>query len=366
MSCNAGLLTRAQLRAALHSLGLLASKPPAFSSSVRRTAAAAPSTPSAHHSQREGSVVDSLWQLLAGSQSECKSATHGTKVSPSPSSGKAPGLKYLQPDEAAANQADSCDTLLCESMELWHQLIGQEPRSIEAARAVNTQTPTNPSAISAAKPGQDFPLSVETAKSLCSTSDQPAQQKVRAKKGTKSAMHGVSLQQLLAFVLHVQQHSSRGQSAASLQAALTDRQNTELNKIARMCSHNKLANMTYVGIGNSRVQRLSPLQLKAAPGRAVGRCTGHAEAHSQHPDLTNKLRPRGEHFPSVKPGLDLRWHMLLYFSDAADTVSCQNMFTGCATTVRVTCKSRPPCGLCCLVDCKKSGSDCLPNLLPVF
>ena len=308
LSCNAGLLTKSQLQAALHSLGLLASKPPAFSSSVHRTAAAPPSTASARHSHEEDDVVNSLWQLLAGTQSMCNSATHCTKLSPSPSSNKAAGLKCLQPDEAAASQAESCDTLLCECVDLWQQLIGEEPLG-KAVPAVNSQTPTNPSAISAAKPGPNSPSPVHIAESMCSTSDQPAQQKPQLKEGAKSVMHGVSLQQLLAFVQHVQQHSCGGQAVqtpALLQAALTGCQNAQLDRIARICSQNKLANMAYMGIGKRRVQSQSPLQLKAADGRALGRTAGHAEAHSQHPDTTKKWQPRGgEHFPSAELGLAL-------------------------------------------------------------
>lgn len=278
---------------------------------MHRTAAAPLSTASARHLREEGNFVNSLWQLLAGTQSQCNSATHRTKVSPSPSSNKAAGLKCLQPDAAAANQAESCDTLLCESIDLWRQLIGEEPLSIEAAHAVNSQTPANHSAISAAKPDPDFPLPVHTADSMCSTSDQPASQKLplQLKEGIKSTMHGVSLQQLLAFVQHVQQHSGGGQAvqtAAFLQAALTDRQNAQLDRIARICSQNKLANMAYVGIGNRKFQSQSILQLKAADGRTLGRSAGHAEAHSQHPDTTKKWQPRGgERCLSAKLGLAL-------------------------------------------------------------
>ena len=145
---------------------------------------------------------------------------------------------------------------------------------------------------------------------MCSTSDQPAQQHLLSqhKDGTKSTMHGVSLQQLLAFAQHVQQHSSGThpvQTAALLQAAPTDCQNAELDKVARFCSQNKLANMAYVGIGNRRVQQQSPLQLKAAPDRDLVRSASPAEAHCQHPDTINKWQPRGELLPSAQLGLDL-------------------------------------------------------------
>ena len=293
MLCNAGFLTRAQLQAALHSLGLLASKPPAFSSSMHRTAAALPSTPSVCHSRQEGDIVNSLWQLLTGTQS------NRTKVSPSPPSKKSAGLTCLQLDEAAANQADSCDTLLCESIDQWQQLIGEKPLSIEVAHAMNSQTPAHASASNATKHGSGSPLPVPSAESMYLTSDQPAQQKLpsQLKEGIKSAMHGISLQQLLAFVQHVQQHSCDIQpvpTAAFLQAALTDCQNAELDKIARKCSQNKLANMTYVGIGNKRVQQHLPLQLKSAHGRVSGSSACHPKAHSQHSYLTKKWQPQGE------------------------------------------------------------------------
>ena len=275
--CNAGLLTRAQLQAALHSLGLLASKPPAFSSSRCRTTAALPSTPSAHHSRQEGGVVDSLWQLLTQTQPKC------TNRSPSPVTEKVAGSQHVQPHQAAANEADSCDTLLCEGLDLWQQLIGAEPSSIGTAHAVHSQTPTG----NAATPGLGSPLHLH-AESMCSTSDQPAQHKqpVQLKEGKKSTMHGVSLQQLLAFVQHVQQHS-RGsqaeQTAALLQAALTDRQRAELDRITRVCSHNRLANMAYVGIGNRRMQQQSPLQLKAPCDKTSSTSACHARAPSQRP-----------------------------------------------------------------------------------
>ena len=302
LPCNAGFLTRAQLQAALHSLGLLASKPPAFSSSVRRTAAAFPSTPSAHRSRQEGSIVDILWQLLTGTQLKHKSAAYHTKASPTASSKTLAEPTCMQPHQAAAKQADSCDTLLCEGIDLWQQLTGEEPLSIEAKHAVYSRTPANSSPISAAMPCQDSPLPVCIVESMCSTSDQPPQQQLfsQPKDGIKSTMHGVSLQQLLAFVQHVQQHSGGIQpvpTAAFLQAALDDCQNAELDKIAGLCSQNKLANMTYVGIGNRRVQRQSPMQLKAAPDRDLGGSAGYAEAPCQHPDTVNKWQPRGEPSP---------------------------------------------------------------------
>lgn len=289
--CNAGLLTRAQLQAALHSLGLLASKPPAFSSSsVCRMTAALPSTPSAHHSRQEGTIVDSLWQLLTQTQSKCMSR------SPSPVFKKVAGSLHVQPNQAAANQADSYDTLLCEGLDLWQQLIGEEPSSIGAAHTVHSQTPTG----STATPGLSSSLHVRAAESMCSTSDQPAQHKqpVQRREGSKSAMHGVSLHQLLAFVQHVQQHSRGSQAeetAGLLQAALTDRQGAELDRITRVCSQNKLANMAYVGIGNRRMQRQSPLQLIAARDRTSGTSACHAKAPSQRP---NNWQPRGK--PSLK------------------------------------------------------------------
>lgn len=284
--CIAGLLTRAQLKAALHSLGLLASKPPVFSSSVCRTAAALPSTPSAYHSRQEGSIVDTLWQMLTQTQLRCMNR------SPSPETEKVAGSQHVQPHQAAANEADSCDTLLCEGLDLWQQLTGEEPSSLGAPHThTHSRTPTG----SAAIPGLGSPLHVHGAESMCSTSNQPAAQKqpLQRKEGIKSTMHGVSLQQLLAYVQHVQQHS-RGsqaeQTAALLQAALTDSRSAELDRITRMCSQNKLANMAYVGIGNRRMQRQSPLQLKAACDKTSGTSACHAKAPSQRP---HNWQPRG-------------------------------------------------------------------------
>lgn len=290
--CTAGLLTRAQLQAALHSLGLLASKPPAFSSSGHRTTAAPPSIPSAQHARQERGIVDSLWQLLTQTQPKCTSATHRTGRSPSPVTKKVAGSQHLQPHQAAANQADSCDTLLCEGLDLWQQLIGEEPSSIGAAHTMHSQTPSGSG--SAATPGLNS--SLHAAESMCSTSDQPAARKqpLQHKGAIKSNMHGVSLQQLLAFVQHVQQHSRGSQAeptAAFLQAALTDRRSAELDRITRVCSQNKLANMAYVGISNRKMQRQSPLQLKAACDKTSGTSACHAKPHSKRP---NNWQPRGK------------------------------------------------------------------------
>ena len=297
--CNTGLLTRAQLQAALHSLGLLASKPPAFSSSMHRPTAAHPSIPCARHSHQEGSTVDSLWQLLTGRQSNCTSATPYTKASTFSSHKKESSCWRLQPEQAAGNKADSCDSLLSEGLDLWQQLMGDVDVSLEAAHAVYSPAPTVPLPANAAKPSLPSPLPVCTAESMCSTTDQPAQPKVhlQLKEVPRSSMHGVSLQQLLSFVQLVQQHSSGSQTvqpAPVLQATLTQRQNAALDRMARMCSQNKQANMAYVGIGNRRVQQQLPLQLRAAHAKASGMSTDHAMTQGRIPEPTNTWHLRGE------------------------------------------------------------------------
>ncbi len=83
--------------------------------------------------------------------------------------------------------------------------------------------------------------------------------------------------------------------AANVQVALTERQNADLHKLARMCSQNKQANMAYLGIGNSRVQQQSLQSLRAVHERASGLPAHHAQTQqAQQPAPSHKWRPRGE------------------------------------------------------------------------
>lgn len=302
---NAGLLTRSQLQAALHSLGLLANRPPTFSSSMRRAAAVHPSTPSAQHSRQAGSIVDGLWHLLTGTQSKCMSASHRTKALPLRSGRVSSSSQHLQPEQAAADEAESCDVLLSQGINLWQQLIGEASFSHEPAHAAQTHAPTTPVPVNAAKPAPDVTLSFSPAESMCSTTNRPLQHTLQVKAGAKAHMHGVSLQQLLAFVQLVQQQNSgipAANAAADLQVALTDRQNAVLDKIAQTCSQNKQANMAYVGIGKSRVQQQSLQQPRAVHDRASASLAHHGQKQQeQQPALTHKWQPGGAlfHFHSV-------------------------------------------------------------------
>lgn len=228
--------------------------------------------------------------------------------------------QLLQPDQAVANEAESCDTLLSQGIDLWQQLIGKANFSHTPAHAADSQASSMPLPVNAAEPTPDVPLSISPAQSMFSATDQPSHQKLQVKADAKSNMHGVSLQQLLAFVQLMQQHSSGSQTvhpAVNLQTGRTERQNADLDKLARVCSQNKQANMAYMGIGNSRVQQQSLRQWRSVHDRASGVSAHHAgKQQKQQPALIHKWQPRGELSDNEV------WYLASFFPCLAFQTSC--------------------------------------------
>lgn len=154
------------------------------------------------------------------------------------------------------NSADSFDTLLSQSIDVWQQLIGGSG----SLAPVHVHDPCQPDAAVAA--GVDISSSV-----LATSTKRPASV-------DKSVMHGISLPKLLSFVQLVHQQSSclsttKMPSAPAL-GAVSQQQQTELSRLARICSQNKQANMAYVGIGRSKLPQQAVGRSPAAPKQASG------------------------------------------------------------------------------------------------
>ena len=256
--CHAGFLTKAQLQAALHSLALLDSKPAVFSSSSLRPGAERGTRLPSRQAHRQFRLVDSLWNLLTSPTDARRkvAATHRRFVNANTALHQMPADAYhraastqQQPRGLAtlANEAESADSLLSQGFDLWQQLTGgMDAHNAQDSQLVDLQRPAVFSVPTAESSGSTC---VSHAKShpLC----QPVQLQ-------KSGMHGVSLQQLLSFVQLVQQQSNVISPAGGPLPAvggLSLQQLAELNRLARMCSLNKQANMTYIGIGNRKVHQ---------------------------------------------------------------------------------------------------------------
>lgn len=299
----AGVLTKAQLQATLLCLGMLASKPPAFSSTVRSTTAMHPSTSPARHARQECTIVDRLWQVFTNTvhQSDSIAAMRRTKALALPASRIAGVSQHAGSDDATADKADSSDSLLSESLHLWQQLTGEADLSPGSAHADLTQPPKTPLQVSAGSPSHVVPLTMHTGESINSTANQQILSPQQHKEARKSDAHGVRLQQLLSFVQLVQQHSSgtglaETLATASLQTSMSSQQAAELDKIACICSQHKQANMAYKGIGNSRVQQQLRGQCGPALKGPLGTVETDASLSDQHGVPTSRWQPQGNPF----------------------------------------------------------------------
>ena len=158
------------------------------------------------------------------------------------------------------NSADSFDTLLSQSIDVWQQLIGGSG----SLAPVHVHDSCQPDAAVAA--GVDISSSVLATSTKDPMLGRPAPV-------DKSVMHGISLPKLLSFVQLVHQQSSclstTVPSAPAL-GAVSQQQQTELSRLARICSQNKQANMAYVGIGRSKLPQQAVGRSPAAPKQASG------------------------------------------------------------------------------------------------
>ena len=298
---SAGLLTKAQLQATLHGLGMLASRPPVFSSTVHRREAAHSSTTPVCHSRRECSIVERLWQIFTSTVKQSDSTAALTCTNSSlPASRNAAAGQHAGSDEATADKADSSDSLLSESLDLWLQLTGEADLSLESVHAGFTRSPKALLPVHADSLRLSVaPLTVQTGESINSTADQHKVAPQQPKEARRSSARGVTLQQLLSFVQLVQQHSSGTgsvQAAASLQSGLSSQQVAELDKIARICCQNKQANMAYVRIGNTKPQQQLRGQHATALKGPVGTNKSEASASDRQGVLTSRWQPQGNSF----------------------------------------------------------------------
>ena len=183
------------------------------------------------------------------------------------------------------NEAESVDSLLSQGFDLWQQLTG----GMDANDAQDSQL-VDPEQLDPMADSSGLPR-VSHAKT------HPLRQPVRVQ---KSGMHGVSLQQLLSFVQLVQQQSTVISSAGAALPAmggLSQEQLAELTRLARMCSLNKQANMTYIGIGNRKVHQQPIRQAGTAMGMQPLQTGSQADAGVVgQQEGVEKLRwqPRGE------------------------------------------------------------------------
>ena len=257
--CHAGFLTKAQLQAAMHSLALLDSTPAVFSSSSLRPGAKPNTAAPSRQAHRQIRLVDSLWNLLTASPTDATrkvAATHRRFTNASAKLHQLPAdachhaaSTQQQPRRTAMleNEAESFDSLLSQGFDLWQQLTGgMDADDAQDSQLVDLKRP-------AVFP---VPMADSSGSTLVSHANRhPLRQPVRVQ---KSGMHGVSLQQLLSFVQLVQQQSTViSPAGAPLPAmgGLSQQQLAELNRLARMCSLNKQANMAYIGIGNRKLHQ---------------------------------------------------------------------------------------------------------------
>ncbi len=220
----------------------------------------------ARQAHRQVRLVDSLWHLLTASPTDARrkvAAAHRQFVNANATLHQMPADAYhhaantqQRPRGTAKleNEAESVDSLLSQGFDLWQQLTGgMDADDAQDSQLVDLEQP-DPMADSSGS------TRVSHAKS------HPLRQPVRVQ---KSGMHGVSLQQLLSFVQLVQQQSTVISPAGGplpAMGGLSQQQLAELNRLARMCSLNKQANMTYIGIGNRKVHQQPIRQAGTAMG----------------------------------------------------------------------------------------------------
>ncbi len=290
---HAGLLTKAQLKATLHSLGLLHSRPAGFSSTVQRTAAPYALPPSHAHCQSR--IIDSLWHTLT-----CSSLPAGDKTAanhrPTAGADSRPRAATLQQqgfsNAATEIEIGSFDSLLNQSLDVWQQLTGEAENETLPTQAFDF---AQPAALFVAKAQK---VNVEGANRVA------APQLWHPPQVKRAGMHGVNLQQLMSFVQLVQQQRKKDTSTAVVAHALgagSEQPSAELGRLARMCSQNKQANMAYIGIGNQKLYQQSMGHLGAAPDHAAGtqlimaRCQGDAIAVQQETSAgQGRWQPRGD------------------------------------------------------------------------
>ena len=193
---------------------------------------------------------------------------------------------------AAADEADSCDSLLNESFGVWQQLTGeaglcQEPAETPCSQPFTGLQPSDPCSLMSSM-SQDGDIALMSA----------TEQSLQLKQAKRATMHGASLLQLLEFVQLVQQHSSGvipAQQAEAVQGSGSSPQLAAIDRIARMCSQHKQANMAYTGIGNSKhwQQSGAPAQTAVLPRFCA--IPDNAALVQGHP--ASSWQPRGVHMP---------------------------------------------------------------------
>ena len=187
------------------------------------------------------------------------------------------------------NEAESIDSLLSQGFDLWQQLTGgMDADDAQDSQLIDLE---QPEVFPVPMADSSSPTCVSHAKS------RPVPQPVRVQ---TSGMHGVSLQQLLSFVQLVQQQSTvispAGESLPAMGGS-SQQQLEELNRLARMCSLNKHANMTYIGIGNRKLHQQPTRQAGTAMGMQPLQTGSQADAVAVGQQQgVEKLRwqPRGE------------------------------------------------------------------------
>ena len=243
---HAGLLTKSQLQAVLHDLGLLENKPAAFSStSPARPASVSPHT--ARHAQQQARVVDRLWSCLHTSQP----ANHATSSAVDSTLAANSSVAVSNHPTQDSPHDGRPDALLMEGLDVWEQLIGAaisgaDPSPSEGSQYVPPkQHHVQHSTAAHTRVDEAF----RTAHSM--------QSHAAASKQHCSRMAGVSLQQLMYFVQLVQQCSSAVtiQLLAQPVQGLAQQHADELNRLACICSRNKQTNMAYTGIGKPKMCR---------------------------------------------------------------------------------------------------------------
>ncbi len=239
------------------------------SSSLRSGAEPGTALPS-RQAHRQVRLVDTLWSLLTASPTDARrkvTATDRQFINAKATLHQMPADAYhhaantqqqLRGTAMLENEAESIDSLLSQGFDLWQQLTGgMDADDAQDSQLVDLEQP------------EVFPVPMADSSSLTHVSHanaQPFRQPVRVQ---KSGMHGVSLQQLLSFAQLVQQQStviSPGGESLPAMGGLSQQQLAELNRLARMCSLNKQANMTYIGIGNRKLHQQPTRQAGTAMG----------------------------------------------------------------------------------------------------
>ena len=232
--------------------------------------------------------MDRVWACLLCSQAATSTAPEARDVEVESSFASEEGSRRSEVTAAEAGADADADALLSEGFDIWEQLIGGSCSTSSSALAENAiPSPSAPQ--STPLRSTDAALRVDEAFRAAHSMQHHATGNTLSPHRISGTTTGVILQQLLHFVQLVQQCSSSTAlqlSPLPLGNFAMQHHEDELNRLARICSRNKQANMAYAGIGKPRAHKQTLIAVDANAHSLVRNVE-----HATQPRLGPLLQP---------------------------------------------------------------------------